>query len=105
MRTDIDVATGAAAFFFDFGEIGAFVPVGFGVVVIGDRIEARGLCGSAGDDGICYAHDRRGVHAAAKLCKDGAVGAEPAPDGFSKDSAEVLPARRTSGSRIVLQVI
>ena len=42
-RTEIDVGAGAAAFFFHFGEIGALVPVGFGVVVVGDGVEARGF--------------------------------------------------------------
>ena len=42
-RICVDVAAGAAAFFFDFGEIGTLVPVGFGVVVVGDGVEASGF--------------------------------------------------------------
>src|SRR5713101_835646 len=33
LRTDIDVPAGAATPFFDFGEIGTLVPIGFGIVV------------------------------------------------------------------------
>ncbi len=84
------MAAGAAALFFDLGEIGALVPVGFGVVVVGNGIEPWGFGGAAGEDGIRHAHDGRGVHAAAELGEDGAVRAEPAPDGFREDSAEML---------------
>src|SRR6266851_6765804 len=89
-RADIDVSAGAAALFFDFAEVGALVPVGFGVVVVGDGVEARGFGGAAGDDGVRHAHDGGGVHAPAELGEDGAVRAEPAPDGFGEDAAEVL---------------
>ncbi len=90
LLADVDVAAGAAASFFYFGEIGALVPVGFGVVVVGDGVEPRGFGGAAGDDGIRHADDGGGVHAAAELGEDGAVGAESAADGFSEDGAEVL---------------
>src|SRR5437660_12935142 len=33
LRSDIDMPAGTATLFFDFGEIGTLVPVGFGVVV------------------------------------------------------------------------
>src|SRR6266849_5850398 len=89
-RADIDVSAGAAALFFDFAEVGALVPIGFGVVVVGDGVEARGFGGAAGDDGIRHAHDGGGVHAAAELGEDGAVGAEAAADGFGEDGSEVL---------------
>ena len=36
LRADIDVPAGAAALFFNFREIGALVPVGFGVIIVGD---------------------------------------------------------------------
>ena len=86
----VDVDAGAAAFFFYFGEVGTLVPVGFGVVVVGDGVEARGFGVAAGDDGVRHADDGGGVHAAAEFGEDGAVGAEPAADGFSEDGAEVL---------------
>ena len=86
----IDVGAGAAALFFDFGEVGALVPVGFGVVVVGDGVEARGFGGAAGDDGVGHADDGGGVHAAAEFGEDGAVGAEPAPHGFGENGAEML---------------
>src|SRR6266852_8703445 len=38
--TDVDVPASAAAFFFHFAKVGAFIPVGFGVVVVGDGVEA-----------------------------------------------------------------
>src|SRR5208282_1701892 len=41
LRADVDVPAGATALFFNFGEIGALVPVRFGVVIVGDGIEAR----------------------------------------------------------------
>src|SRR5260370_31066464 len=83
-------AAGGAAVFFRFGEVGALVPVGVGVVVVGGGVEGRGLGSAAGDDGVRHAHDGGGVHAAAQLRKDGAVRAEPAADGFTEDGAEVL---------------
>ena len=87
---NVDVGAGATALFFYFGEVGALVPVGLGVVVAGDGVEARSFGGSARDDGVRHAHDGGGVHAAAKLSQDGTVGAEPAADGFAEDGAEVL---------------
>ena len=54
-KTDIYVPTGAAAFFFNFCEIGPFVPVGFRVVVEGDRIEAWSIGDTAGDDSVGHA--------------------------------------------------
>ena len=90
MRTDVDVPAGAAALFFNFGEIGALVPVGFGVVVVGDGIEARSFGGAAGDDGIGHADDGRGVPATAELGENGSIGTKFALDGFCEDGAEVL---------------
>src|ERR1700722_12503348 len=90
MRANIDVGTGAAALFFDFGEVEALVPVGFRVVVVGDGVEARGFGRARGDDGVGHAHDGGRVHAAAKLGEDGPVGAKPAADGFAENGAKVL---------------
>src|SRR5713226_4734980 len=84
------MAAGAAALLFHLGEVGALVPVGFGVVVVGEGVEARGLGGTAGDDRVRHAHDGGGVHATAQLRKDGAVRAEPAANGFTEDGAEAL---------------
>src|SRR5437016_5824743 len=81
---------GAAALFFDFGEVGALVPVGFGVVIIRERVEARRLCDATGDDGVRHANNRGGVHAAAQLSENGTVGPKPAADGFGKERAEML---------------
>ena len=84
------MGAGAAALFFDFGEVGALVPVGFGVVVVGESVEARGLGGAAGDDGVRHAYDGGGIHAAAEFGEDGAVRAETAADSFGEDEAEML---------------
>ena len=84
------MGAGAAALFFYFGEVRALVPVRFGVVVVGDGVEARGFSGPAGDDGVGHADDGGGVHAAAELGEDGTVGTEPATDGFAEDGAEVF---------------
>src|SRR6266481_6224204 len=90
MLADINVASGAVAFFFNLGEVGALVPVGFGVVVVGDGIKPRRFGSSAGDDGVRHADDGRRVHAAAQFREDGAVRTEPAQDAFTEDGAEVL---------------
>src|SRR5207253_10676250 len=87
---NIDVAAGNASLFFHFGEIGALVPVGLGVVVVGQGIEARSFGGASDDDGVRHANDGRGVHAPAELREDGAVGTEPAADSFAEDGAEML---------------
>ena len=55
--TEIDVAAGAATFFFHFGDIGAFTPVWFGVIEPGDGVEARRFGSAAGNDGIGHADD------------------------------------------------
>src|SRR5258707_310186 len=64
LLADVDVGTGSATLFFHFGEIGTLVPVGFGVVVIGEGVEAWGFSGAASDNGVGHAHDGGGVHAA-----------------------------------------
>src|SRR5215472_16215605 len=87
---DIDVAAGASALFLNFCEVRALVPVGFGIVVVGDGIEPRSLGLAACNQGICHTHDRGGVHATAKLGEDGAVGTQPAAHGFAENRAEVL---------------
>src|SRR6266403_216900 len=89
-RTDIDMPAGTAAFFFDCSEIGALVPVGFGVVVVGDSVEARGFAAAAGEDGIRHADDGRRVPPATKFGEDRAIGTETALDGRGEDAAEVL---------------
>src|SRR6267154_1320367 len=81
---------GAAALLFDLGEIGALIPVGFGIVVIRKCVEARGFCGCASDDGVGHADDGGGVHAAAKLREDWTVGTQTATNGLAKNCAEVL---------------
>ena len=90
LRTDVDVPAGAPALFFNFGEIGALVPVGFGVVIVGDGIETRRVGGAAGDNGIGHADDGRGVPATAELGENGPVGTKFALDGYGEDVAEVL---------------
>src|ERR1700720_4329878 len=52
LLADIDMCAGAATVFFDFGEVGALVPVGFGVVIVRKSVEARGFGDAAGDDSI-----------------------------------------------------
>src|SRR5258707_15652128 len=84
------MAAGPSALLFDLGEVGALVPVGFGVVVVGECVEAWGFGGAAGDDGVRHAHDGGRIHAPAQLGEHGAVRAEPAADGFTEDGAEVL---------------
>lgn len=84
------MAAGASTLFFDFGEVGPLVPVGLGVGVVGESVEARSFGSAAGDYGVRQADDGRGVHAAAQLRDDGAVGTEPPADGFGKDRAEML---------------
>ena len=90
MRTDVDVPAGATALFFNFGEIGALVPVGFGVVIVGDGIEARRVGGATGDDGIGHANDGRGVPATAELGENGSIGTKFALDGCGENGAEMF---------------
>src|SRR6266404_4958003 len=89
-RADIDVATGPSALFFDLREIRALVPVGFGVIVVGDRIEARRLGKATGDGRVSHAHDGGRIHAPAEFGKDRRVRTKPAPHGFPEDGAEVF---------------
>src|SRR5260370_3592634 len=88
LQTDVDVPAGAAAHLFNFGEIGAIIPVRFGVVVPGDGVEARGFGFATSDDGVSHADDGGGVPAAAQLSKYGAIGAKPTPDGGGADRCE-----------------
>src|SRR6266852_2196087 len=90
MRTDVDVATNASSFFLDLCQIRALVPVGLGIVIVRDGVEAWGFRGSAGDDGIRHTDDGRGIHATAEFGKDRAVRMKPAPDGLREDHTEVL---------------
>src|SRR5229473_2391221 len=90
LLTYVNMAAGAAALFFYLGEIGALVPVGFGVVVVGDSVEARRFGGAACNDGVGHAHDGGRVHAAAQLSENRAVRTQPAADGFGEDGAEVF---------------
>ena len=90
LRTDVDVPAGAAALFFNFSEIGALVPVRFGIVVVGEGIEPGGFSGAAGDDSVSHADDGGGVPAATELGEDGPIGTKFALDGFRENGAEVL---------------
>src|ERR1700686_4828255 len=89
LRARIDVPTDASALFFNFCEIGALIPVGFGVVVVGDGVEARSLGDSTRDDGIGHTDDGGRVPAAAQFSQDGAIRAEAALDGLGEYGAEV----------------
>src|ERR1051325_5666973 len=80
----------AAAVFFYFCEIGALVPVWFGVVVVRDGIEPWGFAGPGVDDRVRHANDGRRIHTAAEFGEDGAVGTEATADGLAEDRAEVL---------------
>src|SRR5205807_1902731 len=90
LLANVYMTAGAATLFFDLGEVRALVPVGFRVVVVRDRVEARCFGGTAGHDSVCHAHDGGGVHAATQLCEDGTVRAEPAADSFAEDPPKVL---------------
>ena len=54
---DVDVAAHSAAPLFNHGEIGTLIPVGFGVVIVGDGVEARRVGRTAGDNGVGHAND------------------------------------------------
>src|SRR5437588_243148 len=84
------MAAGAATLFFHLGKVGALVPVGLGVVVIGHSIKTRSFGGATGDDGIRHEDNGRGIHAAAELGEYGTVRTESAADSFSEDEVEVL---------------
>src|ERR1700733_9613930 len=58
LGTDIDVRAGPATLSLDGCEVGPFVPVGFGVVVIREGIESGRLSLSPSDDPIGHADDR-----------------------------------------------
>src|SRR5260370_15704954 len=79
-----------ATFFFHFGEIGTLVPIWFGIVVVGDGVEARSFGDTAGDDAIRHTNDGGGVPATTELGEDRAIGTESSLDGFREDGAEVL---------------
>src|SRR5205807_10028544 len=72
----VDVPTCAAAFFFDFGEIRAFVPIGFGVIVVGNGVKTRAFGLASCNRGIGHTHDGRRVSATAEFCKDRPIGTE-----------------------------
>ena len=84
----------SVAFFFDFGDPMEFVGVGFEVVVRviepRDGVKPRAFGVAARDDDISHADDGGGVHAAAELGEDRAVGAEAALDGSGQGGAEVF---------------
>ena len=102
LRTDIDVPTCLAAFFFDFGEIRAFIPVGFGVVVVGDCVKAGGCGGATGDDGIGHADDRGRIPAAAEFAKDRPVGAKASLDGCAETVRKCSSYSASARYRILL---
>src|SRR5205823_14862802 len=52
--------------FFDFREIGAFVPGGFRIVIVGNRVEARTFGLASSDYDIGHANDGRRVAAPAR---------------------------------------
>ena len=91
---EIDVAAGAAALFFDFGNPVEFVRLRFqvivGIVIPGNGVEARALGFAARQNGVGGADDRRGIQAAAEFRKNGAIGAQSAADSSGKKSAEML---------------
>src|SRR6266404_3991830 len=89
-RADIDVATGPSALFFDLREIRALVPVGFGVVVVGDSVEPPSFGVSAGDDGVCDTNDGGRIHAAAEFGEYGTVRTQPSPHRLPENNSEVL---------------
>src|SRR5690349_15003661 len=82
--------TGSTAFLFDLGEIWSFIPVWFGVVVIGDRIETRRFGGATCYDVVGHTDNRGRVSPAAQFGKDGAVRAQPPSHSFTEHLAEVL---------------
>ena len=79
-----------AALLFNLCEVGPLVPVGFGVVVIGDGIESRRFCLATSDDAIRYADNRGRISATAQLSEDGAVGTEMTLNRLEKNGAEML---------------
>src|SRR5207302_11336900 len=84
----------AAALFFDFGEIGSFIPVGFEVVirvvVPGDRVEARSFGGAATNEDVSHADERGRVHATAEFCQDRPIRTESVPDSLRQRAAKML---------------
>ncbi len=90
LGSEVDMAAGPAALFFDLGEMGEFTPVWFGLVVPSDGVEAWAIGLAVSNEHVRHTDNRRGVHAAAEFGEDWAVGAEPSLDGFRQDGAEVF---------------
>src|ERR1700683_829783 len=90
LRTNIDLAAGAPPLFLDLREIGAFVPVRFEVVVVGNGVDSRESSRSPSEDAIGHRDDGGRVHASAQFSQDGCVRTEPAADRLGEDLAVML---------------
>src|ERR1700733_5068264 len=86
----IDVPASAPALFFNFGEIWSLVPIRFGVVIVGNGIEARCVAVAAGDDLVGHTDNGRRVPAATEFGKNGLMGTKFSLDSRGKHSTEVF---------------
>ncbi len=61
---NIDVVAVAATPLFDKGKVRSLIPIRLTIIVVRDRIEARGLSFAFFAEGIRHAHDGSGIHPA-----------------------------------------
>ena len=71
-------------------EIRPLVPIGFGVVEIGNGIETNRIGGSAGHFQVGHAYDGRGIHSSTQLGEDWPIGTQPAPYGLGECRPKVI---------------
>src|SRR5579863_2554831 len=76
VRSDVDLAPSAATLFFYLRKVGALVPVGLGIVVVGDSIEPRRFRPFPRDEDVCYADDRRRIYPPAQFGEHRTIRAE-----------------------------
>src|ERR1051326_7890288 len=87
---DVNVRTGPTTLFFDLGEVGFLIPIGFRIVVVGNRVESRGSGCSLTHDLVRHTHNRRRIDAATEFSKYRCISPQTSANGRGKDTPKVL---------------
>jgi len=85
-----EVMAGPASFLLDFREIGTLVPMGFRIVVVGNRVEPGSVEEAFCEKVIGRADDRRRIHSAAQFREHWDIGSHSPTHGLREDYAEML---------------
>ena len=85
-----DVMSRAPTLLLDLSKERRFIPVRFGIVVIGDGVEPGSFPEPTSHKGVGHADDRRGIHSSAEIRKDGGFRAKPPSHRFAKNRSKVL---------------